>query len=90
MFNLVEERTGIRKSTKMKSAEAEKRLKERKEVERKRAMRKRKNSNATHKLTQEELLEEAKETEKLNLKSLGKSYKLNFIPLLLFWPNMSQ
>lgn len=66
-----EEKKGIRKSTQLKSAETVKRQRERAEVERKRAMSKRDRAPSLPRLTQEELLEEAKITEEINLKSLG-------------------
>ncbi|XP_071552424.1 vacuolar protein sorting-associated protein 72 homolog [Panulirus ornatus] len=66
------EKKGIRKSTQLKSAETVKRQRERAEVERRRAMNKRDRTPNFPKLTQEELLEEAKLTEELNLKSLEK------------------
>lgn len=66
------EKKGIRKSTQMKSAETVKRQKERAEVEKKRAMKKKDVLPSLPRLTQEELLEEAKLTEEVNLKSLEK------------------
>lgn len=66
------EKKGIRKSTQLKSAETVKRQRERAEVERKRAMSKRDRAPSLPRLTQEELLEEAKITEEINLKSLEK------------------
>lgn len=66
------EKKGIRKSTQLKSAETVKRQRERAEVERKRAMNKRERAPSYPRLTQEELLEEAKMTEEVNLKSLEK------------------
>ncbi|KAK8724892.1 hypothetical protein OTU49_010963 [Cherax quadricarinatus] len=66
------EKKGIRKSTQLKSAETVKRQRERAEVERKRAMNKRDRTPSFPRLTQEELLEEAKLTEEVNLKSLEK------------------
>ncbi|XP_042203903.1 vacuolar protein sorting-associated protein 72 homolog [Homarus americanus] len=66
------EKKGIRKSTQLKSAETVKRQRERAEVERKRALNKRDRMPIFPKLTQEELLEEAKLTEEVNIKSLEK------------------
>uniref|UniRef100_A0A0P4VP42 Vacuolar protein sorting-associated protein 72 homolog n=1 Tax=Scylla olivacea TaxID=85551 RepID=A0A0P4VP42_SCYOL len=66
------EKKGIRKSTQMKSAETVKRQRERAEVEKKRAMKKKDVVPSLPRLTQEELLEEAKITEEANLKSLEK------------------
>ncbi|KAK4318118.1 hypothetical protein Pmani_010863 [Petrolisthes manimaculis] len=66
------EKKGIRKSTQLKSAETVKRQRERAEIERRRAMKKRDLTPALPRLSQEELLEEAKVTEELNLKSLEK------------------
>lgn len=57
----------------MKSAETVKRQKERAEVEKKRAMKKKDVLPSLPRLTQDELLEEAKITEEENLKSLGKT-----------------
>lgn len=70
-FLSIEEKKGIRKSTQLKSAETVKRQRERAEVERRRAMSKRDRAPSLPRLTQEELLEEAKITEEINLKSLG-------------------
>lgn len=66
------EKKGIRKSTQLKSAETVKRQRERADLERRRALKKRDRLPAYPKLTQEELLEEAKITEESNLKSLEK------------------
>lgn len=66
------EKKGIRKSTQMKSAETVKRQKERADLEKKRALRKKDVVPSLPRLTQEELLEEAKITEEANLKSLEK------------------
>ena len=63
------ERKSIRRSTAAKSAATLKRLKERKEGQRKKV----KIQRDDYKPTQEELLEEARETEIINLKSLGKN-----------------
>ena len=67
------ERKSIRRSTAAKSAETLKRLKERKADQKKKIKISRTDD---YKPTQEELLEEALETEKINLKSLG----LFFLP----------
>ncbi|KAK7066056.1 Vacuolar protein sorting-associated protein 72, partial [Halocaridina rubra] len=66
------EKKGIRKSTQLKSAETVKRQRERADLERRRAMKKQDRVPSYPKLTQEELLEEAKLTEEINLKSLEK------------------
>lgn len=66
------EKKGIRKSTQLKSAETVKRQRERADLERRRAMKKRDKVPLYPRLTQEELLEEAKITEEINLKSLEK------------------
>lgn len=57
----------------MKSAETVKRQKERADLEKKRAMKKKDVLPSPPRLTQEELLEEAKMTEEVNLKSLGET-----------------
>ncbi|XP_063239783.1 vacuolar protein sorting-associated protein 72 homolog isoform X2 [Bacillus rossius redtenbacheri] len=69
------ERKSIRRSTAAKSAATQQRLKERTEEGRRRKSR-RKKAEDVWKPTQEELLEEAKVTEKENLKSLEKYQKL--------------
>ncbi|KAJ8865766.1 hypothetical protein PR048_033288 [Dryococelus australis] len=69
------ERKSIRRSTAAKSAATQQRLKERTEEGRRRKSR-RKKAQDVWKPTQEELLEEAKITEKENLKSLEKYQKL--------------
>lgn len=59
-------------STIAKSEETERRRKERERLKRHtQSINKRKNNPDYRILTQEELIEEARETEKLNLKSLG-------------------
>lgn len=63
------ERKSIRRSTAAKSAATLKRLRERNEDQKKKP---KVVKHDTWKPTQEELLEEALETEKINLKSLGK------------------
>lgn len=60
----------------MKSAETVKRQKERADLEKKRAMKKKDVLPSFPRLTQEELLEEAKITEEINLKSLGEAHYL--------------
>lgn len=69
MIKFITERKSIRRSTAAKSAETLKRMQERNEDQRKKPKIIRTND---WKPTQEELLEEALETEKINLKSLGK------------------
>ncbi|XP_014211194.1 vacuolar protein sorting-associated protein 72 homolog [Copidosoma floridanum] len=67
------ERKSVRRSTAAKSAEVTKRIKERKEDQRKKVKIVR---HDQHKPSQDELLEEARLTEKINLKSLEKYQKL--------------
>lgn len=64
------EKKSIRRSTAAKSAETLKRMKERAEDQRKKP---KMVKHDDYKPTQEELLKEALETEKINLKSLGTS-----------------
>ena len=67
------ERKSIRRSTAAKSAATQRRLKERNEDQKRKTRTKRYD---TYKPTQEELLEEALETEQINVKSLEKYQKL--------------
>lgn len=60
-----------------------KRQRERAEVERRRALTKRDRTPSFPRLTQEELLEEARQTEEINLKSLGMSDLIYQLQLLL-------
>ena len=62
-----------RRSTLAKSAETARRQRERELTERRRAPRQ---AQPERKMTQEEILEEAKQTEKENLKALGRSRPL--------------
>ena len=64
----------LRNSTATKTAELEKRQKDREAQEKRlKEIAQRKNVSDVRRLTQEELLEEAKHTERINLKSLGKN-----------------
>lgn len=76
------ERKSIRRSTAAKSAATQKRLRERNEDQ------KRKIKIVKYdiwKPTQEELLEEASQTEEINMKSLG-MYKINYLIIFfIFW-----
>lgn len=67
------ERKSIRRSTAAKSAATQKRLRERNQDQRRKIKVIRHN---TWKPTQEELLEEALQTEEINMKSLGKCNKV--------------
>ena len=65
-------RKSLRRSTTSKSAEIDKRRKERDDHDKRlKDIAQRKNMSDVRRITQEELLEEAKQTEIINLKSLG-------------------
>lgn len=82
-------RKSIRRSTAAKSAATQKRLRERNEDQRRKVKIVR---HDVWKPTQEELLKEALQTEEINLKSLGKFYKIrkylifisNYLYLFIF------
>lgn len=82
-FLFLAQRKSVRRSTAEKSKATQQREKER-EVRHKmmREIAARKNVTEVRRLTQAELLEEAKITEEYNLKSLGDYYNMNFIILL--------
>lgn len=63
----------MRSSTTLKSVETNRRVVERTKVEEKRRREWKERQVEEHKWTQQELLEEAKHTEKINLEFLGKS-----------------
>lgn len=81
---LYKERKSVRRSTAAKSAEVTKRIKERNEDQRKKVKIIR---HDDYKPTQEELLAEARLTEKINLKSLGETFKkqINLIICINFY-----
>lgn len=70
------ERKSVRQSTKEKSEQTERRAKEQEELKRSREQQKKKGTNQYKRMTQEELLAEAKITEEKNLKSLESYQRL--------------